>query len=269
MLSDADQEQLDRVIEILREVLGCEIVGVYLFGSAVLGGLRPDSDLDVLVVTNRPSTREEKEQLVERLIAISGLPAPDGRWRRVEVTIVVEPEIRPWRYPPLMDFQYGDWLRGAFASGDPGPWLATENHDLAPLVTMALLGDTPLLGRPPAAVLDPVPHQDLLDATVGHLDDIVAGLDGDDTRNVILTLARIWSTASTGVIRSKDAAADWALTRLPEELRSPLARARAIYLGDEEERWDDLEPQVRSYVEIVVTAIRSSARGESQPGAQG
>ncbi len=162
----------------------------------------------------------------------------------------MEGEIRPWRYPPRMDFQYGDWLRTAFASGEPGPWQVTENHDLAPLVTMTLLADTPLLGRPPADVLDPVPHRDLLDATVGHLDDIVAGLDDDDdTRNVILTLARVWSTASTGIIRSKDAAADWVLARLPGELRPPLARARAIYLGDEEERWDDLEPQVGPFVE--------------------
>ena len=30
----------------------------------------------------------------------------------------------------------------------------------------------------------------------------------DDTRNVLLTLARIWTTVATGEIRSKDEAAD-------------------------------------------------------------
>lgn len=263
MLGDADQGQLDRVVQILQEVLGNAVVGAYLFGSAVLGGLRPRSDLDVLVVTSRRATREEKEHLVEKLIAISGRPSPGGgHWRRVEVTIVVGSEITPWRYPPRMDFQYGDWLHDSFVSGDPEPWQVTENHDLASLVTMTLLADTPLLGRPPAEVLDPVPHHDLHDATVGHVDEIVAGLDDDDTRNVVLTLARIWSTASTGDIRSKDAAADWALARLPEELRPPLARARAVYLGDEEDRWDDLELEVRSYVEAVVVAIRHTAGAE-------
>ncbi|MCJ7710926.1 MAG: DUF4111 domain-containing protein, partial [Chloroflexi bacterium] len=92
---------------------------------------------------------------------------------------------------------------------------------------------------------------------------IVAGLD-DDTRNVILTLARIWSTVATGAIRPKDAAADWALARLPEKLRPPLERARAIYLGDEEERWGDIEPQVQSHVEAVAAEIRRAARGEVQ-----
>jgi predicted nucleotidyltransferase len=255
VVKGADREQLDRVIEIVHDVLGREVVGAYLFGSAVIGGLRPERDLDVLVVANRPTTRGEKERLVGRLLAISGRPAPEGRWRRVEVTIVSEPEIRPWRYPPRMDFQYGDWLRGAFESGDPEPWQVTENPDLAPLVTMALLADTPLLGSRPADVLDPVPHEDLLEATAGSLDAIVAGLDVDETRNVILTLARIWSTTVTGAIRSKDAAADSALERLPEEHRLVLARARAIYLGHEEERWDDIQPQVRPYADHIVAEI--------------
>lgn len=255
-----DREQLDRVLEIVRDALGDEIAGAYLFGSAVLGGLRPESDLDVLVVARRPATRHEKERLVERLLEISGRETPEGRWRRVEVTVVSEHEIRPWRYPPRMDLQYGDWLRAAFASGDPEPWQVTENPDLASLVTMTLLADTTLLGPPPADLLEPVPHEDLLEATAGDLESIVAGLDDDDTRNVILTLARVWLTTATGEIASKDRAAEWALGRLPEEHRPVLARARAIYLGDEEERWDDLEPLLRAHVAYAVAEIERCRR---------
>jgi predicted nucleotidyltransferase len=260
---DEDSQQLERLVGIVRDVLESNLVGAYLFGSAVLGGLRPEGDLDVLVVSRRPTTRDEKERLVERLLVISGRSTPEGRWRRVEVTIVAEPEIRPWRYPPLMDFQYGDWLRAAFESGDPEPWQATKNPDLATLVAMVLLADTPLLGLPPADVLDSVPHGNLLDATAEGLDAIVAGLDGDDTRNAILTLARIWSTSATRAIRSKDAAADWALERLPEEHRLVLARARAIYLGEEEERWEDIRPRIHPYAEHVMGEIARCGRAPS------
>jgi hypothetical protein len=76
---------------------------------------------------------------------------------------------------------------------------------------------------------------------------------------VILALARIWSTVATGVIRSKDAAAEWALDGLAEQHRTVLARARAIYLGDEEERWDDIKPQVRPYADHVVAEIQQLA----------
>ena len=43
-------EQIDRILSLVREVFGEDAVGAYLHGSAVLGGLRPDSDIDVLPV---------------------------------------------------------------------------------------------------------------------------------------------------------------------------------------------------------------------------
>jgi predicted nucleotidyltransferase len=252
---DPEQEQIDQVVAVVREVLGPDVVGAYLFGSAVLGGLRPRSDLDVLVVTTRRTARDEKRHLVDRLLLISG--SPPGPPRPIELTIVVESEIRPWRYPPRFDFQYGEWLRGEFESGHLEPW-PTTNPDLASLVTMVLLANRPLLGPSPAEVFDPVPRGDHVRAMVGDIDMLLGDLDWD-TRNVILTLARIWGTVATDVIRSKDAAATWALARLPEEHRAVLARARAVYLGDEEERWEDLEPRVRPHVDYVVAEIERLA----------
>ena len=259
-MHDRDAQQLDRVITLICDVLGPDVVGAYLFGSAVLGGLQLESDLDVLAVSKRRTTREEKQRLVERLLEVSGRSTPQGRWRRIELTIVVEPEIKPWRYPPSFDFQYGDWLRGEFESGDVEPWPTTTNPDLAALITMVLLASTPVLGPPPGEIIDPVPHEDLVHAIVSDIDALHGDLESD-TRNVVLTLARIWSTVADGVIRSKDVAADWALTRLPNEHRAVLARSRAVYLGDEEERWDDLRSQLRPYADHVVAEIdRLSAR---------
>jgi hypothetical protein len=77
----------------------------------------------------------------------------------------------------------------------------------------------------------------------------------DDTPNGILALARIWSASATGSLHSKDTAAAWALDRLPEEPRAVLARARVIYLGDEQDRWDNAREDVRRYVDYVVAEI--------------
>jgi len=258
---DPDRQQLDRVVSLVRDVLGDDALGGYLLGSAVLGGLRPESDLDVLVVSARPATLAEKQRLVEGLLPISGRVVPEGRWRRIELTVVAQAELRPWRYPPTMDFQYGDWLRAELERGDlPTP---APNPDLAVLITMVLLGNAPVFGPPPGELIDPVPHEDVVAAMAGGIDGLLADLDSD-TRNVILTLARIWSTVATGVVQSKDGAADWALERLPAEHRPVLARARAIYLGVEEERWDDLRPRIRPHVDLVVAAI-VEACGVSSP----
>lgn len=251
----ADGEQLDRVAALVSDVLDANVLGAYLFGSAVLGGLGPESDLDVLAVLARPTTRPEKAALAERLLAISGRRTEDGRWRRVELTLVVQAEVRPWRFPPRMDFQYGDWLRGEFESGDVEPWPSLVNPDLATLLAMVLLADAPLLGPPPAELLDPVPASDLARAAGDAVEPLLADLE-DDTRNVLLTLARIWTTAETGAVRSKADAADWALARLPAQLRAPLERARAIYVGAEPERWDDLRQPARALADHLVAEIR-------------
>jgi hypothetical protein len=48
-----------------------------------------------------------------------------GPARSVELTIVVADEIRPWRYPPRCDLQYGEWLRAGYDQGDVA---AAEEH---------------------------------------------------------------------------------------------------------------------------------------------
>ena len=257
-LPAAEQGQVEHVLAALRDVLDADLIGAYLHGSAVLGGLRPYSDVDVFAVSRRPTTHAEKQQLVDRLLAFSGRRAPTAA-RPVELTIVVTAEIRPWHPPARFDFQYGEWLREAFESGNVEPWETSTNADLAVLIAMVLLADRPLFGPPPATLLDPVPRSDLADAMVGSLDGLLEDLDGD-TRNVVLTLARIWCTVAAGEIRSKDYAATWALARLPEEHRPVLARARSIYRGDGDERWDDLVPRLRPHADHVVGEVRNLAR---------
>jgi predicted nucleotidyltransferase len=250
------EDQIEQVVALVRGVLGAELVGVYLFGSAVLGGLKPTSDLDFLVVSRLPTTPDERRHLVERLLFLSLRP------RYLEVTIVVESEIRPWRYPPQMDFQYGDWLRPQLERGEIPP--PAPNPDLTALITMTLLADRPLVGPPAAEVFDPVPHEDLLRAGVDELEHILAELDSD-TRNMLLTLARIWSTAKTGELRSKDAAADWALSHLPRQHRPVLERARDGYRAGDYGTWDDVD--VRAAADYVVGEIRRSSprRGADAP----
>jgi len=256
-----DDEQLRRVVSIIERELGDATVGAYLFGSAVLGGgLRRESDLDVLAVLRRRTPRQEKVALVNALLAISGKTTEEGCWRRVDLTLVVQSEVRPWRYPPTMDFQYGDWLRGDFEQGNVEPWPTRVNPDLATLITMVILANHPLIGPSPTAVLDPVPRADLLEATNHSIESLRSAI-ASDTRNVVLTFARLWTTIVTGTIRSKDAAADWALDLLPDRYRPVLARARAGYLGDEPETWPPAAlADALAYVDHVASQIQRAAQ---------
>lgn len=249
--------QLDQIVALLREVLGADALGAYLHGSTALDQLKPRSDLDVLAVSRRPTTSEEKRALIDRLLRMSGRGDPSGEARPIELTIVVESEIRPWRYPPRLDFLYGDWLRPAFERGDLTPW-ETPNPDLAPVITMIRSANRALFGPPPTEVFDPVPRGDLNRAIVDGIPGLLDDLD-TDTTNVVLTFARIWTTLATGTVRPKDAAADWVLARLPEEHLPVLTRARAVYLGELEDDWADLQRRVRPHVDHVLGEIERLA----------
>ena len=220
--------QLEAIVRLVREVLGEGVVGIYLHGSTARDAMRRYSDLDVLVVSASRLADRERRALVDGLLLVS------GRWgdvetRPIELTVVAQPEVRPWRYPPRMELQYGEWLRTEFDRGDIPD--AGPNPDLAPLITMALQANRPVFGPPATEALDEVPEADLrraiLDAIPGMLMDFP-----NDTTNYLLTLARIWVTVATGEIALKDDAASWVLERLPAQLRPPLERARSAYLGD-------------------------------------
>ncbi len=247
-------------MRLVNEAIGSKALGSYLHGSAVRGGLKPASDVDVLVVTRQGMDDRERRALVDGLLPISG---PRVGARSIELTVVVQSEVRPWRYPPTADFRYGDWLREQIeANGPPQP---APMPDLAIVIALALAGDRPLDGPPPAELLDPVPPADVLRASLAGIPDLLHDLPGD-TRNVVLTLTRIWTTLATGEIRSKDAAADWALAQLPPEHRAVLAHARQLYLTRRytEETWtDELKAQVRPHVDVVLTEIHKLAVKEN------
>jgi len=245
--------QLDQIVEAVRDVLAEDALGAYPHGSTALHELRPHSDIDVIVVSRRPTTPDDKRALIDRLLRMSGRGDPSGVARPIELTIVVESEIRPWRYPPRLDFLYGDWMRAEFERGDLTPW-DTPNPDLASVIRMVRSANRALFGPPPAELFDPVPLEDLNRAIVEGMPGLLDDLDSDTT-NVVLTFARIWTTLATGTIRSKDAAADWALSRLPEEHRPVLSRARAVYLGEEDDHWADLQARVRPHVDHVLGEI--------------
>lgn len=229
-------------------------MAAYLYGSAVAGKLQRRSDLDVLVVSARRSTDDERAALIQGLLLLSGSHAAAGPARSLEVTIVARPDVVPWRFPPRMDFQYGDWLRGEFERGELAPWEAS-NPDLAVLLTTASQHHRALFGPPPSQLLESVPAGDLRRAMVEGIPSLLVDLDGDES-NVLLTLVRIWVTLETGEIVAKDAAADWAITRLPASDRQALERARAVYLDEAPDAWDDLRSRVVGEAEVVVAAIK-------------
>jgi len=230
--------QLPAAVDAILDAIGSVgVVGVYLYGSAVRGGLRPDSDLDLLVVTGRRLTSAARRALVDALRPISRRDRRPAGWRPLEVTVVTEPDLG--RPGGLLQhaLQYGEWLDDEAlerqVAAEP-----TANPDLVVLLAMVRADGQALVGPDVAAVLPAVSRRDVELGMVAALPDLLADLR-DDTRNVLLTLARMWSTAETARFRPKDEAADWAIGRLGPGEGRLLERARDLYRGGGWGRWED------------------------------
>ena len=74
--------QTERALRLVREVLGQDVLGAYQHGSAVLGGVQPTSDIDILVVTGRLATLVEKRR-IDRAIRPYRLRFPLLAWSAV------------------------------------------------------------------------------------------------------------------------------------------------------------------------------------------
>lgn len=250
---EMQQQQLNAALELLKNILGSDLLGVYLYGSSVVGGLQKYSDIDLFVVINRQTTLSEKKLLISSLLKISGLYMKDSK-PPLEITIVEKSMVNPWHFPPHFDFQYGEWLRDSFEQGIIEPWASKEMPDLALIITQVLLKNQVLFGLKAEELLVPVPYRDFINAMLSDLGRLANDLESD-TRNVLLTLTRIWSTLSTDQIRSKPAAADWTINHLPKEFRPVVTRAKSICIGADIEHWDDLEMFIKPCADFMLEQI--------------
>nr|QIQ10642.1 Streptomycin 3''-adenylyltransferase [uncultured bacterium] len=220
---------------VVRRCLGEAPAGVYLHGSAVSGGLRAHSDVDVLVVIEGPMTAAERQQLVGELLAVSGHYPHDAAGRRpLELIVFAREELARGGYPVRSEFLYGEWLRAAFEAGAVPEPSAEPDHSL--LLAQARQTARTLFGPDAATLLPAIPPAEIRRAIGGALPALLGSPAGDE-RNVLLTLARMWRTLAVGDFVPKDSAATWAMTRVDAGAATLLAHARAAYVGDVEDNW--------------------------------
>jgi predicted nucleotidyltransferase len=236
---------------ITREAPGSP-VAMYLTGSSCDGGLRHESDVDLVLITRVPLAVGERQILVEHLLGCSGRRATRQPGRPIELTSLVLDDIKPWRYPAVRDFLYGEWLRSDYEAGRLPEREADPN--LPVILTSARQHSSVLLGPPLAEITDPVPWEDLrrsmFDALPSLLDDLVG-----DERNVLLTLARILFTLRTGLIAPKDAAAADVCSTLAPGHAHTLDRAARAYRGELRDDWSELHDEASAAATALTDRI--------------
>jgi hypothetical protein len=89
----------------------------------------------VIAAIGQPSSTDRPQRLSELCLAVSQ-PTWDESHCLLELDVVALPELRPWRYPPPIDFHYSRSRHEAFERGDTKPWREDESIDLAASITV-------------------------------------------------------------------------------------------------------------------------------------
>ena len=230
----AVQIQLDQITHFLYEVIGQNLVGVYLHGSLAMGCFNvARSDIDLLAITYHPLTASTARTLFAALLEGSNQPRP------IEISILHYAQINPWRYPTPFDLHFSEMHRArvteALAASEAKLPAGGLDHDLAAHFTVLRARGVCLYGEVIASLSIDVPWADYLDSLrldlVWAQQPVAVDAVAVDAVNAVLNACRIWAAVEARVVLSKAEGARWASSRLPATWRVLVESAASCYAG--------------------------------------
>lgn len=239
--------QIERVISIVEKLFQEQILGIYLYGSATIGNLQPDSDIDILVITNCEMTISVRENLTQQLLAVSGQVGCVEK-RALEVTVINRNDIIPFQFPPKCEYMYGEWLREEMEAGNSPQ--SCYDPDITILLWQAKQYSITLRGIDSKELIPNISFHEIEKAIESSLPSLISSSKGDE-RNVLLTLSRMWFTLETKKVATKDIAAEWVLPQLPTDFLPLLKMAKEAYLGNVHDDWKGIENKTAALIKFM------------------
>lgn len=235
---------LAEVVRIHRDVLGPQLIALYLHGSVVQKDFLPGfSDLDLLGVVSGPIGASLCDQLVDRL-SHENLPVPACG---LELILCASRAVSA----PIVEMPY----EFALSTGQEwGAQVETDGVTSDILIHMQLCRQAglALVGAPARDVLAPISmialHAALMGEMLWHRNDLCVDPNDQSISNAVLNAARSLYARETGQIISKTEGGRWWLALNPED------RVVADAL-EFRERGAGSAPDVRSARNFVELAI--------------
>lgn len=208
----------------IRRITVDNFAGAYLHGSLAMGGFNSQSsDVDILVVTERSVTLDEKRKLAELLLQCSSHPYP------IEISILAAHQLVKWKHPTSYEFHYSEMWRAKYELDLERGSQEFLNHqsqrdaDLAAHLTVTRERGVCLAGQPIGKIIPFIPREHYLDSILRDFCDCLDNITATPIYSV-LNLVRVYWYARDGVISSKEEAGEWALFNLPEEFKSTVQK---------------------------------------------
>ena len=247
---------LDRYVERTREILGEDLVGVYLHGSAVLGCFNPEkSDVDLIVVVKGPVPDAVKGAYLE-MVAEANAAGPR---KGIEMSVVRAEVCKPFVYPTPYELHFSIGHLDRYRE-DPEAYIRAmkgTDPDLAAHFTIIGKRGRCLYGPPIGEVFAEVPREDYWDSIWNDVADAAEEIVRYPLY-LTLNLTRVLAYWEEGLVLSKKEGAEWALARVPTDYAPLLRQALREYETGAEAPYD---PELtRSYAAYMLERIRNGSK---------
>lgn len=231
MKTSPEMKLVHQVAASYQNILGNNLVGVYVHGSLAFGCFRWDhSDIDLLVAVAAEPSLPQKEAMIQVLLDLTPSAPPKG----FEMSVLLAKDCRHFRHPlPFVLHFSNSYLAQcrqdltAYCQAMHG-----ADPDLAAHLTVLHAAGFAVCGPAVSELFDDVPAKAYWDSLWYDTQDAAEHILQDPVY-VILNLCRVLAYAKEGLILSKEQGGAWGVTHLAASHVPLVKKALAAYTQDQ------------------------------------
>ena len=247
---------MERICRRYSDILGEQLTGIYLHGSAAFGCASGASDLDFIVVMSGAPSQQQKREMIALLLCLSR--ESDAPGKGFEMSVVEQTVCKPFCYPTPYLLHYSQSYQKQFTEDLDG-WCRRMNgvdYDLAAHITVIRQVGICLCGKPIAAVFEQVPRENYLDSICRDVQDAPMQIL-DQPLYLTLNLCRVLAACRQGLVLSKSEGVRWAMQQGALAAFLPMLRqAQLCYQSAEEFIWES--ETLKRFAKIALNQIDSA-----------
>lgn len=245
---------LDKFVLRTREAFKSNLTGIYLHGSLAMGCFyERKSDVDLIVVVNRPLTMDEKRAYIKEIISINKKAPEKG----IEMSVVLKRDMNPFCHPAPFEMHFSNAHLDNYIKHPDETLLRMTgtDRDLAAHVTIINHYGKTLFGEDKKDVFSKVKNEDYLDALLYDLENAREDIL-ENPMYVTFSLCRVLAYVLEGKALSKKEGGEWALKHVDEKHHEIIKSALHAYETDEGMKVSGADAQV--FTEYMLTFIHTA-----------
>ncbi|WP_160644388.1 aminoglycoside adenylyltransferase domain-containing protein [Chengkuizengella marina] len=217
---------LNKIIERYKNILDENLVGIYLHGSLAMDCYNSSSDIDFLVVVNKPIPLKTKKELINAIINLKNVP-PKG----IEMSIILEEYAQKIVHPTPFELHYSNFHRDRYLSDHNYICGDSEDPDLAAQLNIVVHRGICLYGKEIEEVFNEVPREVYINSIYYDVRNAKSEIL-EDPVYIILNLCRVLYYLKENVISSKLEGGEWGKKNLSKQYRKIVEDALKVYKDD-------------------------------------